>query len=127
MRSACRKCTITAGDVYDNKNMVSWTRAYQRKIKGRPKAWAFHNYKDATRKRGTTGQFLAITRGPIVLRAVRGFSRDEHGQWNYLLDRERQIGQGHGHSTRSLKPKKTRSIHQCRNGAAYARQYEPQR
>jgi carboxyl-terminal processing protease len=35
---------------------------------------------------------LAITRGPIVLRAVRSFSRDEHGQWNYLLDRERQIG-----------------------------------
>jgi hypothetical protein len=72
MRSACRKCTITAGDVYDNKNMVSWTRAYQRKIKGRPKAWAFHNYKDATRKRGTTGQFLAITRGPVWITETGG-------------------------------------------------------
>jgi hypothetical protein len=71
MRSACRKCTVVGGDVYDNKNMVSWIRKYKRTAK-HVKVWAMHNYKDATRKRGTTRQFLNATRGPVWLTETGG-------------------------------------------------------
>jgi hypothetical protein len=71
MRSVCRKCTIAAGDVYDNKNMVSWVRKYKRTAK-HVKVWAMHNYKDATRKRGTTQQFLNATSGAVWLTETGG-------------------------------------------------------
>jgi hypothetical protein len=71
MRSTCRKCTIAAGDVYDNKDMVSWVRQYKRTAK-HVKVWAMHNYKDATRKRGTTQQFLNVTRGSVWLTETGG-------------------------------------------------------
>jgi hypothetical protein len=71
MRSVCRKCTIAAGDVYDNKNMVSWVRKYKRTAK-HVKVWAMHNYKDATRKRGTTRQFLNATSGAVWLTETGG-------------------------------------------------------
>ena len=71
MRSVCKRCTVVAGDVYDNKNMVSWTRAYKRKA-GRVKVWAFHNYKDATVKRGTTRLFLRTVRGPVWITETGG-------------------------------------------------------
>jgi hypothetical protein len=71
MRSSCRKCTVVAGDVYDNKNMVGWVRTYKRTAK-HVKVWAMHNYKDATRKRGTTKQFLSVTRGPVWLTETGG-------------------------------------------------------
>jgi polysaccharide biosynthesis protein PslG len=71
MRAACRKCTIAAGDVYDNKDMVGWVRKYKRSAK-HVKVWAMHNYKDATRSRGTTKQFLHATRGPVWLTETGG-------------------------------------------------------
>ena len=71
MRSACKRCTVVAGDVYDNKNMVSWTQAYRRKA-GRVKVWAMHNYKDATVKRGTTRLFLRTVRGPVWITETGG-------------------------------------------------------
>ena len=71
MRSVCKRCTVVAGDVYDNKNMVSWTRKYKRKA-GRVKVWAFHNYKDATVKRGTTRLFLRTVRGPVWITETGG-------------------------------------------------------
>jgi hypothetical protein len=71
MRSTCRKCTIAAGDVYDNKDMVRWVRKYARAAK-HEKVWAMHNYKDATRKRGTTKQFLRATHGSVWLTETGG-------------------------------------------------------
>jgi hypothetical protein len=71
MRSMCRKCTIVGGDVYDNKNMVSWIRAYKRSAK-HVKVWAMHNYKDATRSRGTTKLFLRTVRGPVWVTETGG-------------------------------------------------------
>lgn len=71
MRAACRKCTILGGDVYDNKNMVSWVRKYKRTAK-RVKVWGMHNYKDATRSRGTTRLFLNAVRGPVWITETGG-------------------------------------------------------
>jgi hypothetical protein len=71
MRSLCRKCTIVGGDVYDNNNMVSWIRKYKRTAR-HVKVWAMHNYKDATRSRGTTRLFLRSVRGPVWVTETGG-------------------------------------------------------
>jgi hypothetical protein len=71
MRSACRRCTVTAGDVNDGANMVRWISIYKRKVRG-AKVWALHNYKDSTRSRGTTAVFLRMVRGPVWLTETGG-------------------------------------------------------
>jgi hypothetical protein len=71
MRSACRRCTVLAGDVNDGPNMVPWLNAYKRKVR-HAKVWALHNYKDSTRSRGTTRVFLGVVRGPVWLTETGG-------------------------------------------------------
>jgi hypothetical protein len=71
MRRACRRCTVIAGDVKDGTRMLPWLSAYKRKVRG-AKIWALHNYKDATRKRGGTAQFLRAVRGKVWLTETGG-------------------------------------------------------
>jgi hypothetical protein len=71
LRRACRRCTIVAGDVKDGKTMVPYLRTYKRKVRG-AKIWALHNYKDATRKRGGTADFLRAVRGQVWLTETGG-------------------------------------------------------
>jgi hypothetical protein len=71
MRSACKRCTVLAGDVNDGKDMVPWLKAYKRKVR-HAKVWALHNYKDSTRSRGTTKVFLRAVRGPVWLTETGG-------------------------------------------------------
>lgn len=71
MRRACRRCTVLAGDVKDGSVMLPWLKTYKRHIRG-AKVWALHNYKDATRKRGGTADFLRAVRGPVWLTETGG-------------------------------------------------------
>jgi hypothetical protein len=71
LRRACRKCTIIAGDVKDGKTMVPYLRTYKKKVRG-ARIWAVHNYKDATRKRGGTADFLRTVRGQVWLTETGG-------------------------------------------------------
>jgi polysaccharide biosynthesis protein PslG len=71
LRKACRRCTIVAGDVKDGKTMVPYLRTYKKKVRG-AKIWALHNYKDATRKRGGTADFLRSVRGQVWLTETGG-------------------------------------------------------
>ena len=71
MRSACRRCTVLAGDVKDGSNMLPWLAVYKRHVRG-AKVWALHNYKDATRSRGGTKDFLRAVRGPVWLTETGG-------------------------------------------------------
>jgi Glycosyl hydrolase catalytic core len=71
MRRACRGCTVLAGDVKDGATMLPWLSAYKRKVRG-AKVWALHNYKDATRARGGTWDFLRAVRGPVWLTETGG-------------------------------------------------------
>ena len=65
LRRACRRCTIVAGDLKDGKTMGPYLRTYKKKVRG-AKIWALHNYKDATRKRKFTAEFLRTVRGQRV-------------------------------------------------------------
>ena len=71
LRRACRRCTIIAGDVKDGSTMVPYLRAYKKRVRG-AKIWALHNYKDATRKRGGTADFLHAVRGAVWLTETGG-------------------------------------------------------
>jgi hypothetical protein len=71
LRSACRRCTVIAGDINDGANMTSWLAAYKRRVRG-AKIWGLHNYKDATRSRGTTKLFLRLVRGSVWLTETGG-------------------------------------------------------
>jgi hypothetical protein len=54
IRNSCSGCKIMAADVLDQSNMVSYLRQFQRSVKGNPRLWGLHNYKDVNRNR-TTG------------------------------------------------------------------------
>jgi hypothetical protein len=71
MRRACRSCTVVAGDVKDGSRMVPWLNVYKRKVRG-AKVWGLHNYKDATRARGGTAEFLRTVRGSVWLTETGG-------------------------------------------------------
>jgi hypothetical protein len=71
MRKACRRCTVLAGDVKDGANMLPWLAKYKRRVR-HVKVWALHNYKDATRRRGGTRDFLRAVRGPVWLTETGG-------------------------------------------------------
>jgi polysaccharide biosynthesis protein PslG len=71
LRRACRKCTIIAGDVKDGITMGPYLRTYKKKVRG-AKVWALHNYKDATRKRAFTAEFLRTVRGQVWLTETGG-------------------------------------------------------
>jgi hypothetical protein len=71
MRTACRRCTVLAGDVKDGSRMVAWLKIYKRHVRG-ARVWALHNYKDATRSRGGTRDFLRTVHGPVWLTETGG-------------------------------------------------------
>lgn len=71
LRAACAKCTIVAADINDNPNMVSWLKAYKKKVR-KPKVWGLHNYRDAHGSIGSTRLFLRLTRGPLWLTETGG-------------------------------------------------------
>jgi hypothetical protein len=71
MRRACRTCTVVAGDVKDGSSMVPWLIKYKRHVRG-AKIWGLHNYKDATRSRGGTADFLRTVRGSVWLTETGG-------------------------------------------------------
>jgi hypothetical protein len=71
MRKACRRCTVVAGDVKDGSNMLPWLAKYKRYVRG-AKVWGLHNYKDATRRRGGTADFLRAVRGQVWLTETGG-------------------------------------------------------
>jgi hypothetical protein len=71
MRRACKRCTVIAGDLKDGVTMGPYLRTYKKNVRG-AKVWALHNYKDATRKRPFTREFLRTVRGSVWLTETGG-------------------------------------------------------
>jgi hypothetical protein len=71
MRKECRQCTVLAGELKDGTSMLPWLSVYKRYVRG-AKVWALHNYKDATRARGGTAEFLRAVRGSVWLTETGG-------------------------------------------------------
>jgi hypothetical protein len=75
VRKYCRRCTVVAADVIDERNMVRWLRAFKRRAK-RPRIWGLHNYRDTNRRRGQryggTRRLLRTVRGKVWLTETGG-------------------------------------------------------
>src|SRR3954451_14204185 len=79
IRADCPRCTVVAGDVLDQRNMVSWLRAFQRASKHKPTLWGLHNYLDASRLRTTgTRRLLRAVKGRIWITETGGLVRRKH-------------------------------------------------
>ena len=75
MRSACRRCTISAPAVLDAPNMLSWIRAFRRAAKHTVRIWSIHNYLDANRGRSIgTRKFLRNVRGTVWFTETGGIA-----------------------------------------------------
>jgi hypothetical protein len=71
----CRRCTVVAADVIDERNMVRWLRVFKRYVRGR-RLWGLHNYKDTNPRRGQTRggtrRLLRTVRGQVWLTETGG-------------------------------------------------------
>jgi hypothetical protein len=72
-RSLCRSCRIVALDVLDQKDMVSYTRAFDRFDQGKARIFGLHNYGDVNRRRTSgTRELLRVARGEVWLTETGG-------------------------------------------------------
>jgi hypothetical protein len=79
VRDACAGCTVVAGDVLDQGNMVAWLRRFQRAARHRPTLWGLHNYLDANRLRTDgTRRLLAAVKGRVWITETGGLVRRKH-------------------------------------------------
>jgi hypothetical protein len=73
LRKACRSCRIVALDVLDQKDMVSYTRAFDRFDQGKARIFGLHNYGDVNRRRTSgTRDLLRVARGEVWLTETGG-------------------------------------------------------
>jgi hypothetical protein len=73
LRKVCRSCRIVALDVLDQKDMVSYTRAFDRFDKGKARIFGLHNYGDVNRRRTSgTRDLLRVARGEVWLTETGG-------------------------------------------------------
>jgi hypothetical protein len=73
MRSACRRCTLVAADVLDQRGVESYLRAFMRAAKGSPRRWGLHNYSDVNRVRSSgTRAVLRTVPGEVWLTETGG-------------------------------------------------------
>lgn len=82
MRSACKKCTISAPAVLDAPNMLSWIRKFEKAARHPVRIWSLHNYIDANRGRSIgTRKLLRNTRGQVWFTETGGIAnRWVHGR-----------------------------------------------
>ena len=80
LRQECRRCTVVAADVLDQRNLAGWIRRFRRAARPyRPRLWGLHNYLDANRLRSTgTDNMLRAVPGQVWLTETGGLVRRNH-------------------------------------------------
>ena len=73
LRSVCRRCTLVAADVLDQRGVTRYLRSFMRHAKGKPRRWGLHNYSDVNRLRSSgTRAVLRTVRGEVWLTETGG-------------------------------------------------------
>ena len=73
MKSSCKKCTILAADLLDQRNIDSYLRRFQKASKGKGRIWGLHNYKDVNRRQSKgVKHVLSVVKGEVWLTETGG-------------------------------------------------------
>jgi len=84
MKSVCKKCTILAADLLDQRNIDSYLRRFQKASKGKGRIWGLHNYNDVNRHKSKGIQrVLRVTRGQLWLTETGGLVQFKTSGFKY--------------------------------------------
>jgi hypothetical protein len=84
MKSSCKKCTILAADLLDQRNIDSYLRRFQKASKGKGRIWGLHNYNDVNRHRSKGIQrVLRVTKGQLWLTETGGLVQFKTSGFKY--------------------------------------------
>ena len=73
LRNACKRCTLLAADVLDQRGVTGYLRGVMRFAKGSPRRWGLHNYSDVNRRRSSgTRAVLQTVPGEVWLTETGG-------------------------------------------------------
>lgn len=73
MKASCKKCTILAADLLDQRNIDSYLRRFQKASKHKGRIWGLHNYNDVNRHKSKGIQrVLRVTKGQLWLTETGG-------------------------------------------------------
>jgi hypothetical protein len=84
MKSSCKKCTILAADLLDQRNIDSYLRRFQKASKGKGRIWGLHNYNDVNRHKSKGIQrVLRVTKGQLWLTETGGLVQFKTSGFRY--------------------------------------------
>src|SRR5215204_114588 len=84
MKSSCKKCTILAADLLDQRNIDSYLRRFQKASKRKGRIWGLHNYNDVNRHKSKGIQrVLRVTRGQLWLTETGGLVQFKTSGFKY--------------------------------------------
>jgi hypothetical protein len=84
MKSSCKKCTILAADLLDQRNIDSYLRKFQKASKHKGRIWGLHNYNDVNRHRSKGIQrVLRVTKGQLWLTETGGLVQFKTSGFKY--------------------------------------------
>ncbi len=84
MKSSCKKCTILAADLLDQRNIDSYLRRFQKASKHKGRIWGLHNYNDVNRHKSKGIQrVLRVTRGQLWLTETGGLVQFKTSGFKY--------------------------------------------
>jgi hypothetical protein len=88
MKSSCKKCTILAADLLDQRNIDSYLRKFQKASKGKGRIWGLHNYNDVNRHKSKGVQrVLRVTKGQLWLTETGGLVQFKTSGFKYSPSR----------------------------------------
>jgi hypothetical protein len=88
MKSSCKKCTILAADLLDQRNIDSYLRRFQKASKGKGRIWGLHNYNDVNRHKSKGIQrVLRVTKGQLWLTETGGLVQFKTSGFKYSPSR----------------------------------------
>ncbi|HEX4107853.1 MAG TPA: hypothetical protein VHX88_06935 [Solirubrobacteraceae bacterium] len=95
LQAACPKCSVTAADVLDQSNMVSWLRRFL-PYAHHPRLWGLHNYFDVNGGGHTrTAELLRLVHGDVWFTETGGLV------WRYDRAAHRFIVRGTAYAARA--------------------------
>ena len=88
MKNSCKKCTILAADLLDQRNIDSYLRRFQKASKGKGRIWGLHNYNDVNRHKSKGIQrVLRVTKGQLWLTETGGLVQFKTSGFKYSPSR----------------------------------------